>query len=176
LAREEVTFTNTSTGTFTYFEWDFGDGSPVERYPFLTGSVSPVTHLYGISGTYYPKLRVYNSVGCYKEKVEVLVVGKGYNVLIPNVFTPNGDTYNDKFKPLFSGFSSMQFTIYDYRGNQLFTEESTVDPANPLLPITLTGWDGEIKTESPYYIYSVYGITLFGDIEVQKSGTFIIIR
>ena len=27
-AREEVTFTNTSTGTYSYLEWDFGDGSP----------------------------------------------------------------------------------------------------------------------------------------------------
>ena len=176
LAREQVTFTNTSTGTFTYFEWDFGDGSPVERYPFLTGSVSPVTHVYGISGTYYPRLRVYNSVGCYKEKVEVLVVGKGYNVLVPNVFTPNGDTYNDKFRPLFSGFSSIQMTVYDYRGNLLYMEEAAVDPADPLQPIILSGWDADIKTESPYYIYSVYGITLFGDVEVQKSGTFIIIR
>ena len=58
----------------------------------------------------------------------------------------------------------------------LYTEDAAVDPANPLQPIVLTGWDGEIETESPYYIYSIYGITLFGDIEVQKSGTFIIIR
>ena len=48
-------------------------------------------------------------------------------------------------------------------------EESEVDPANPLQPIDLTGWDGDINTESPYYIYSVYGVTLFGNIEVQKK-------
>ena len=44
---------NSSIGASTYL-WNFGDGSPVERYPFLAGAVSPVTHLYGISGTYYP--------------------------------------------------------------------------------------------------------------------------
>ena len=176
LARENVTFTNTSEGLYSYLEWDFGDGSPVERYLPFAGTTSPVTHIYGISGTFYPKLRLYNSVGCYQEVVKTLVVGKGYNVLVPNVFTPNADTYNDRFKPLFSGFKSIQFTIYDYRGNLIYMEESEVDPANPLQPIDLTGWDGDIKTESPYYIYSVYGVTLFGDIEVQKSGTFIIIR
>jgi len=176
LAREEVTFNNTSSGDYSYLEWDFGDGSPVERYSAFSGTTSPVTHKYGVSGTYYPKLRLYNSVGCYKEVVKTLVVGKGYNVLVPNVFTPNGDTYNDNFRPLFSGFNSIQLTIYDYRGNMLYTEDAAVDPANPLQPIVLTGWDGEIETESPYYIYSIYGITLFGDIEVQKSGTFIIIR
>ena len=119
---------------------------------------------------------MYNSVGCYKETVKVLVVGKGYSILAPNVFTPNGDTYNETFRPLFSGFQSIQLTIYDYRGNLLYTEESNYDPANPLQPITLTGWDGDIKTESPYYIYSVYGVTLFGDKEIQKSGTFVMIR
>ena len=119
---------------------------------------------------------MYNSVGCYKEKVETLVVGKGYNVMVPNVFTPNSDTYNDMFKPLFSGFKSIQMTIYDYRGNLLYTEEKSVDPSDPLSSIGLTGWNGDTQIDSPYYIYSVYGTTLFGDIEVQKSGTFIIIR
>ena len=42
---------------------------------------------------------MYNSIGCYKEKVETLVVGKGYNVMVPNVFTPNSDTYNDTLNP-----------------------------------------------------------------------------
>jgi hypothetical protein len=119
---------------------------------------------------------LYNSVGCYEEEVKTIVVGKGYNVMVPNVFTPNGDTYNDRFKPLFSGFQSIQMTVYDYRGNMLYTEESTIDPANPLQSIALSGWDGEIRTESPYYIYAINGTTLFGAIEVLKSGTFVIIR
>ena len=104
-----------------------------------------------------------------KEKVETLVVGKGYNVMVPNVFTPNSDTYNDTFKPLFSGFKSIQMTIYDYRGNLLYTEENSVDPSNPLSSISLTGWNGDTQIDSPYYIYSVYGTTLFGDIKVQKK-------
>ena len=176
LAREEVTFNNTSSGSYSYLEWDYGDGSPVERYTPFAGTSSPVTHIYGVSGTFYPKLRLYNSVGCYQETIKTLVVGKGYNVLVPNVFTPNGDTYNDTFRPLFSGFGSIQMTVYDYRGNMLYMEESAMDPANPLQPITLNGWEGDVKTESPYYIYSIYGTTLFGNIEVQKSGTFILIR
>ena len=176
LAREEVTFTNTSSGSFSFVEWDFGDGSPVERYIPLAGSTSPVTHIYGISGTYYAKLRLYNAVGCYEEVIKTLKVGKGYNILVPNVFTPNGDTYNDKFKPIFSGFNSIQMTIYDYRGNILYMEESISDPAKPFDPISLSGWIGEIATESPYYIYSVYGLTLFGNIEVEKSGTFLMIK
>ena len=45
----------TSTGTSSYYEWDFGDGGPVERkYSQLGGTSSPVTNIYGVSGTYYP--------------------------------------------------------------------------------------------------------------------------
>ena len=175
LAREEVTFNNTSEGVFTYAEWDFGDGSPKERFSSTVTSTS-VTHIYGVSGTYYATLRLYNSVGCYEEIIKTVVVGKGYNILVPNVFTPNNDTYNDSFKPLFSGFSSLQMTIYDYRGNMLYFEEATADPANLTQPLIINGWDGETITDSPYYIYTINGITLFGDIEVEKSGTFIIIR
>ena len=51
-----------------------------------------------------------------------------------------------------------------------------MDPSNPLGSISLSGWNGDTQIDSPYYIYSVFGTTLFGDIEVQKSGTFIIIR
>ena len=66
--------------------------------------------------------------------------------------------------------------IYDYRGNLLYIEENSIDPNNPTQSISLAGWNGETQIDSPYYIYSIYGTTLFGDIEVQKSGTFVIIR
>ena len=57
LAREDVTFTNTSEGSYSYLEWDFGDSSPIERYlPFAGTTHSPVTHVYGVSGTYYQNL------------------------------------------------------------------------------------------------------------------------
>ena len=88
LAREDITFTNKSTGTYTFLEWDFGDGTPVERFYPFSGTTSPVIHQYGIDGTYYATLRLYNSVGCFEELVKVITVGKGYNILVPNVFTP----------------------------------------------------------------------------------------
>ena len=182
-AREDVTFTNNSTGTFTYLEWDFGDGSSVERnFPF-TGTTSPVIHEYGIDGTYYVTLRLFNSVGCFEEIIKIVNVGKGYNILVPNVFTPEDSASPDKqvilnnyFKPLFSGFEYIQLTIYDYRGNMVYTEDDEADPANPFKAVILEGWNGKPFINSPYYIYSVFGITSSTKIEVTKSGTFIIIR
>ena len=57
-AREDITFTNNSTGTFTYLEWDFGDGTPVERYYPFTGSTSPVIHQYGIDGNVLCNIKI----------------------------------------------------------------------------------------------------------------------
>ena len=182
-AREDITFTNNSTGTFTYLEWEFGDGTPIERlFPF-TGSTSPVIHQYGIDGTYFVTLRLFNSVGCYEEVIEIVNVGRGYNILVPNVFTPEGGAMPDRavkennyFVPLFSGFKYIQLTIYDYRGNMVYNEFDEANPANPFEAVTLGGWDGQPFIQSPYYIYSVYGITTTNGIEVTKSGTFIAIR
>ena len=112
-------------------------------------------------------------------------MGKGYNILVPNVFTPNGDRSpleNETFVPLFSGFKYIQMSIYDYRGNLIFMSEAPdaaaaapVPGALPT-PLVLTGWNGDVVSDSPYYIYSIFGQTTYGDVEVTKSGTFIIIR
>ena len=140
---------------------------------------------YGIDGTYYATLRLYNSVGCFEELVKIITVGKGYNILVPNVFTPTTGNplkpdecaiCNDYFVPLFSGFKFIQLTIYDYRGNMIFTESAEADPTDPFIPVKLEGWDGNPINQSPYYIYSVFGITTTSEIEVTKSGTFIAIR
>ncbi|MDC3132794.1 hypothetical protein OA501_01110, partial [Flavobacteriaceae bacterium] len=49
LAREEITFENTSSLPYKYSEWIFGDGT--ENFTEVrTGTVSPVRHSYGISG------------------------------------------------------------------------------------------------------------------------------
>ena len=141
-----------------------------------------MTHEYGISGTYYAKLRLYNSVGCFEEIIKEIIVGKGYNILVPNVFTPNGDSDNDIFIPLFSGFKYIQMSIYDYRGNLIFMSEAPAAGAAPAAagatptPVVLNGWDGNVESDSPYYIYSIFGTTTNGDIEITKSGTFIILR
>ncbi|HEX2899920.1 MAG TPA: PKD domain-containing protein, partial [Bacteroidia bacterium] len=52
-----VTFTGDTTGGIVLFEWDFGDGSPVQ-----TGN--PVSHAYTNPGDYTVTLIVENSLGC----------------------------------------------------------------------------------------------------------------
>jgi hypothetical protein len=191
LAREEVTFDNTSTQPYVRSEWIFGDNSPVENVNALTASVTTVRHTYGVSGTYLATLRVYNSVECYDETTQEIVVGKGYNILVPNVFTPDDNKINDTFRPIFTGFKSMNFAVYDYRGNLLYFEQD-IDPtildasicgSNKTAPIEICGWDGTFNGKeyySPYYIYTATGEVSTSDPsknkEVIKSGTFILIK
>ncbi|MFN8395263.1 MAG: PKD domain-containing protein [Bacteroidia bacterium] len=52
-----VTYTGDTTGGINYFEWDFGDGSPV-----VIGN--PVTHSYSSPGDYTITLIVENAIGC----------------------------------------------------------------------------------------------------------------
>ncbi len=176
LAREEVTFENTSTDPYVTSEWIFGDNSPAEIVPTLVDTIIPVRHTYGVSGTYFATLRIYNDIGCSEEITYPISVGKGYNLMIPNVFTPNNDLVNDNFRPLFSGFLNMTFTVYDYRGNVVYNEYAEEEDIDNIQGISISGWDGENAPYSPYFIYTAYGTLLDGETEVEKSGTFIIIN
>ena len=68
------------------------------------------------SGTYYPTLTIYNEIGCYESVTKPITIGRGYSIYTPNVFTPNNDCLNDFFRPLFTGFESLTFNIYDNKG------------------------------------------------------------
>ena len=176
-AREEVTFENTSTDPFVKSEWIFGDSTIPVIVESSTVSITPVRHVYGVSGTYFATLRIYNSIGCSEEETMPIVIGKGYNIRAPNVFTPGGtDTINSHFRPLFNGFSNMIFTVYDYRGNILYSDYQEETDVNNPVGFVLEGWDGSNDNNSPYYIYTASGLLLDEETRVEKSGTFIIIR
>ena len=176
LAREEITFENTSTDPYVTSEWIFGDNTPPEIVPTLTDSIIPVRHTYGVSGTYFTTLRIYNDIGCSEEITKPISVGKGYNIMVPNVFTPNNDLVNDNFRPLFSGFANMTFTVYDYRGNVVYNEYVEEADLTNIQGISITGWDATNAPFSPYFIYTAYGVLLDGETEIEKSGTFILIN
>ena len=180
IAREDITFRDLSEDEYSSFEFIFGDGTQTERLE--RNQPDPITHEYAISGTYYVTLNIYNDIGCVVQLTQTIKIGKGYNVLSPNVFTPNGDIYNQCFKPLFNGLVEVTFRVYDAQGALLY-EEIGVPPTNPAIEaLTLTGWCGpdlsaddgkEIIT--PYFIYTLEGQTI-DSVKVFRDGTFILLR
>ncbi len=97
------------------------------------------------------------------------------------MFTPNGDIYNQCFKPLFNGLSEATFRVYDAQGALLYEEIGT-PPVNILTDtLSLTGWCGPDQSEgkkdviTPYLIYTLEGKTVDG-VEVFRDGTFLLLR
>ena len=99
-----VHFENSSMYANSY-EWTFGDGGTVmgvehqdHEYP-LVGNIS-----------YTVTLTAKNDNGCQDVAEQILPIEDVLLFYIPNVFTPDGDTYNETFFPVFvSGLD-----IYDY--------------------------------------------------------------
>ena len=173
LPREQVQFTNTSSGDYFEEEWNFGDSSPVVKRPRATSVASPVYHEFLTQGTYNVRLRIFNALGCYEEHLESIAIGQGYHLLFPTVFTPNGDTINDYFRPVHNGFNHLELNIYNSRGQLLYREE--VQRTSPQETDTLQGWDGLSSDDSEYFIFSFVG-TLPDESKVERSGTFLLLR
>ena len=168
-----------STGSFINFEsvyqagieafiWDFGDGSSLEFGP-------NVSHAYNLDGTYEVILEVFSSAGCSLSTSITVEIGKGYSIMLPNVFTPNGDNFNDLFRPLFTGgITQLDFQVFDPDGHELYYEQSSTDQTTGQLSIN--GWNGEnAKSSESYYVYKVLA-TLFNGEEITKTGLFRILK
>ena len=100
--KEKEVWIRKSKALDDWYKLSFGDGNQTEVLE--RNQPDPITHEYAISGTYYATIRIYNDLDCRAELTKPIKVGKGYSVLSPNVFTPNGDIFNQCYKPLFNGF------------------------------------------------------------------------
>lgn len=120
------------TGTLTTWAWDFGDGT--------TGTGPNPTHIYSDTGSYNVTMIVTNSEGC-TDTFTVVVTVIELPVVVPNVFTPNGDGFNDLL--VFANleqFPQSKLWVYNRWGNLLY---NSADYKN--------NWDGDGATDGVYY-------------------------
>ncbi len=99
----EVFFTNTSVNAENY-TWQFSDGSPDE---FNVNSIHTFPEEPGI---YVVTLIAENSLGCSDTAYAYIMVNDVLIYYVPNTFTPDGDAYNNEFKPIFT----RGYDPYDY--------------------------------------------------------------
>lgn len=123
-----VTFTNNSVGAVTYF-WDFGDGSEIST------EVNP-EHDYANAdfGNHLITLTAITPEGCRDSTTKIVRLSEYLLFFIPNTFTPDGDNFNQQFKPVFSsGYDPYNYSLFIYNrwGQTLFESHD----AN-------VGWDG----------------------------------
>jgi gliding motility-associated-like protein len=154
-----VDFTNTSSNANTY-SWSFGDGN--------ISSLTNPSNTYGVAGTYVVTLIASNNSQCPDTVQSTIVVFDDLTLIIPNIFTPNGDNFNDLFMVTGTGIDTFKGTIYDRWGLKLFEWEK-VDQ----------GWDGRTSSGSIasdgtyYYIITAAGFdgkehTYTGFIQLLK--------
>lgn len=99
-----VRFNNFSANANS-FVWNFGDESA------LSNEFEP-EHAYPAIGAveYTVTLNVSNDYGCTADALKIISIKEDVLYFVPNSFTPDGDAFNQNFKPVFvSGLD-----IYDY--------------------------------------------------------------
>jgi gliding motility-associated-like protein len=162
----EVNFNNQSLYATDYI-WNFGDASA------LSNEVNP-THNFPEEGdVFYPvTLIASNYLGCADTVTQFLNVKSIIIFYIPNTFTPDGDEYNNVFKPVFeSGYDPYDFhmAIYNRYGEMIF-ESYDVNGA----------WDGTYGTrelvQNGVYTWQIEFKEKYTDKRHTHSGHVTILR
>ncbi|MBS1646067.1 MAG: gliding motility-associated C-terminal domain-containing protein [Bacteroidetes bacterium] len=134
---QPITFAPSSTYSVDSYFWNFED-------PNVSSSVSTnsnPTYIYNTAGTYCPKMVITNTVsGCKDSTTNCLDVLANISMIIPNVFSPNGDGINDVFSVKATGYNLFTCDIYDRWGLRLFTFNSTSGY-----------WDGGKSVDGTYF-------------------------
>jgi len=124
----EVHFNNTSSNGDTYY-WEFGD---------LSNSSSDVNPIHSFpsdeSGTYTVMLVTTSSAGCVDTTYGTIQVEEELIYYVPNSFTPDDDSHNPTFKPIFtSGFDPLDYELLIFnRWGEIVFESHNAE----------FGWDG----------------------------------
>lgn len=164
----EVNFNNTSQNATSY-EWNFGD--PLGT---TSNAVNP-------KFTYDPNqimnhavvLVAKNDAGCTDTAMAIINMKQEIVFYVPNAFTPDGDEYNNTFKPVFAnGFDGFDYTmmIFDRWGELIFETHDTK-----------VGWDGTYSVtgkvcQDGVYVWKIVVKTADVDNRIEKTGHVTLIR
>jgi gliding motility-associated-like protein len=149
-----VGFEDLSTGA-TQWTWDFGDG--------IVSTESNPVHTFGQEGTFFVTLTVHSAEGCAAEVTHGPYIIRTPDLLIPNVFSPNGDGVNDFFQILYTGDQPFECIVFDRWGVRLWQTNNKT-----------AGWDGnngdgEAVTDGVYfYVAKIGGRDFNGNVTLMR--------
>lgn len=100
-----------------------GDDVVQQWFYFANGSFTPFepyTYTYPEPGVYHPFQIVENQYGCKDRSYKTIKVNPVIPILVPNAFTPDGDIFNNTFKPILYKPRQFQMFIYNRWGDLIY--------------------------------------------------------
>lgn len=159
LANYDIHFTNNSVGEIREFGWNFGDGNiSSERHP---------VHRYQKAGDYVVTLSMKDVDGCTTSIQQEIHV-TDYFLVVPDIFTPNGDGLNDNFFPKFIHIENLELWVVNKWGENIYYTDKLDD----------SGWDGTFAgKDAPQgnYVYKLMFTTKDGRV-LQRTGQIFLAR
>jgi len=131
----EVTFTDQSIRGYIY-SWDFGDST----YSDLQ---NPEPHIYYKPGEYTVLLKIESVLHCKDSLRSEVIKVEPSSLAIPNVFTPDGDPYNDMFMVDSKSLRYLSVEIFSRSGLKVYAFSGEGEILK-----NWTGWDGNINNSS----------------------------
>ncbi len=119
-------------------------------------------------GTYWVKVTdnnncsVYDTIHVYYNDCDTL------KIIIPNIFTPNGDGYNDYFVIKNADYKKIEVQIYNRWGELVFQDKNYQN-----------NWDGRYKgnpSADGTYFYTIKSKGIFNNKEDYYNGSLTILR
>ncbi|MDP2386059.1 MAG: gliding motility-associated C-terminal domain-containing protein [Bacteroidota bacterium] len=130
-----VNFTNQSTGALTY-AWNFGDGN--------ASTATDPSNVFTGNGTYTVTLTAASN-GCTATATVTIIVSENSSIVIPNIFSPNGDGLNDELTIQSTGLKDLSINIFNRWGQQVYVIDRPGQNWDGLLS------NGEQAAEGTYF-------------------------
>jgi gliding motility-associated-like protein len=156
----EFTF-NDLTGDDVVKQWFyFGNGA---SSPF-----DPATYFYPEPGVYLPYQIAENQYGCRDISYQKITVVPVIPILVPNAFTPDGDVYNNTFKPVLYKPQQYEMFIYNRWGETIYYSNDAYGE-----------WDGTYNgqpTPDGVYIWKIIYNDFVYDLPQMVQGHVTLLR
>jgi hypothetical protein len=182
---EEVVFKNKSVGTYIKEVLVFGDGTPPIEISRSDSSLTKRKHTYVASGVYTSTMEIINELGCSVTIKRPVFVGKAYQLKFPTSFSPNlrsdgvpeGDKFNDNFRPIFNGFKSGKMIIYDVAGVKLYEESFSNPEFKDTIELTSwIGWNGQNASLNNRNYFCVFEGVTFENLVINETANFYLFK
>jgi PKD repeat protein len=130
-----VTFTDKSIRGYDY-KWEFGDDTESDLS-------EPPPHTYNKPGKYSVKLTIESELHCIDSLRSDSIVVQPSSMAIPNVFTPDGDGWNEFFKVESTSMRYISMEVYSRSGLKVYGFSGEGEVLREW-----KGWDGKINNSS----------------------------